>query len=543
MPEAGMKRKSVIILVLIVAVIAAVAIAVPLLINAERFRPTIEARLSAALARPVLIEKLSFSWLAGGISAQNVSIAEDPAFATKPFLTARALDVNVEVWPLLLHQQVLINSLALREPQVTLIQERGRWNVASLGKSPAPPAKAPAAPAPVAAESTLLLKKLVVSDGRVLVRQPGVSQTYTQVNLQATNVNSEAQVPFTLTALMPGNGKLKLDGAAGPLPRADATLTPVQANVSIERLDLGNFLGKQAGVDGTLGLQAKLRMQRGTAHVEGTATVDNAVLAKGGSPLRRPLALDLIADYDLPGQKGRVTRGDLRLGKTTAKVTGDFTTRGAATVLDMGVAAPAVLSGDLQELLPALAVAMPGGVSLQGGTTALALNMEGPTDRLVTSGTVHMSDITLTGFNLGAKIKTVATLAGIETGSNTTVQSLDARLQVAPGGVRIDDLKTNVAGLGLITGAGTLSANKALNFNMVAHLSGKGGLLGGLVQAAGVGQLSTLPFRIAGTTANPQFVPDVGAIIQARPNQVNQQQAPQQNPLGDVLNQIFRKKK
>ena len=73
-----------------------------------------------------------------------------------------------------------------------------------------------------------------------------------------------------------------------------------------------------------------------------------------------------------------------------------------------------------------------------------------------------------------------------------------------------------VPSLGVVTGAGTVSASGALNFKMVAELSGGAG--GGLVQRSGrrEGRSSEgIPFAIEGTTADTKFVPDVKAIAGA----------------------------
>jgi len=82
---------------------------------------------------------------------------------------------------------------------------------------------------------------------------------------------------------------------------------------------------------------------------------------------------------------------------------------------------------------------------------------------------------------------------------------------VAPEGTKADNINLTVPAIGIITGAGTVSPEGALNFKMLADL--KGGMAGGLAQVATLGSSKGgIPFAIDGTTANPHFVPDMKGI-------------------------------
>ncbi|MGH9555255.1 MAG: hypothetical protein ACRD2Y_05480, partial [Terriglobales bacterium] len=74
-----MKRKGLIIAGILGGILL-LLLAVPLLVNVDSFRPKIEAEMGAALGREVRIGKLSFSLLAGGVTARDITIADDPAF-------------------------------------------------------------------------------------------------------------------------------------------------------------------------------------------------------------------------------------------------------------------------------------------------------------------------------------------------------------------------------------------------------------------------------------------------------------------------------
>jgi hypothetical protein len=104
-----------------------------------------------------------------------------------------------------------------------------------------------------------------------------------------------------------------------------------------------------------------------------------------------------------------------------------------------------------------------------------------------------------------------------------------------------------------MTGQGTIAANTALDFHMVAVLSntGQGNMMGELASNLPfVGKSAkggNLPFRIQGTTSSPVFVPDMGGMVSSGLSSSFQspQQMKQPNPkdLTDMLGGLWEKKK
>src|SRR5262244_1988733 len=90
---------------IILGVLVVTAVALPLFINVDTFRPELEKRLSAALNRPVHIGKLEVSIFSGGASASDISIADDPAFNRNPFLKAGTVKVGLHLMPLILSRR------------------------------------------------------------------------------------------------------------------------------------------------------------------------------------------------------------------------------------------------------------------------------------------------------------------------------------------------------------------------------------------------------------------------------------------------------
>ncbi|HUK53697.1 MAG TPA: hypothetical protein VL099_10455, partial [Candidatus Binatia bacterium] len=208
-------------------------------------------------------------------------------------------------------------------------------------------------------------------------------------------------------------------------------------------------------------------------------------------------------------------QGDIAIGKAVAHLTGRYQTEGAATVLNMKLDAPGLPVDEIEPMLPAMGVTLPSGSGLKGGTLSANLGITGPTDKLVITGPVKLENTSLAGFDLGGKLGALSMLSGKAPSSkDTTIQnaSLDARM--APEGSKLDNINVNVPSIGTMTGSGTISPENALNFHMVANLSGAAGGMTEVASLGGLGGKSGskgggIPFMIEGTTSDPKFVPDV----------------------------------
>jgi len=108
-----MKKRWVRAAIAVAALVILVLVSIPFFINADTFRATIENQLSSALGRKVSLGHLSASLLSGGLVADNISIADDPAFSATPFLQAKKLSIGAELVPLLFHRQVRVTSFVV----------------------------------------------------------------------------------------------------------------------------------------------------------------------------------------------------------------------------------------------------------------------------------------------------------------------------------------------------------------------------------------------------------------------------------------------
>jgi AsmA protein len=331
----------------------------------------------------------------------------------------------------------------------------------------------------------------------------------------------------------------------------DTAETPLSAAITLQHLDLATtgFIDASSGLGGMLDYTGTLRSDGKKAHTEATMKVDKLRVTRNGGPAKAPVTVDYASDYDLVQQAGVLSRGEIHTGKSTVHLSGNYNTQGQSTVVHLKLNGSALPVSDIEGLLPALGVVLPSGAGLQGGTADADLAIEGAVEQLVTTGDLNISNARLTGFDLSSKMSALSALTGLKGGSDTVIQTLSSKLRISPEGIRTDNLKLIVPAIGTMTGRGTIGANNALDFHMVATLAnpGQGSMLGQM--ASGISMLGqnakgTIPFMVQGTTSSPVFVPDVaGMVSSSLVSSLQPQQQAGQQGLSGMLGGLLGKKK
>ncbi len=492
---------------LVLVVLLIVVAALPLFVNANQFRPLLEAKLSSALARPVKLGELSFSLFSGGVSASDLSIGDDPKFSSGAFLSSKSLTVGVDLAPLILSRQLHVNRIAIDQPSITLLEDPAdAWNFSTIGSG-----SASATPAAKSGDPALDLsvKELRITNGKIVVAKTQSKmkpEVFDNVEIQVQDFAPNAVFPFSLAADGSGGAVIKLSGKAGPLNPTEAAATPLEAAVNVTHLDLARsgFL-PATGFAGLVSLNGDLSSTGTVAHLQGNFEANQLVLARNGTPAKRPVSFDFDLQHDLQKHAGTLDRGVVHIGAAQASLTGTYQTQGDSTMLNVKLAGTAMPIQDLEAILPALDIVLPAGASFQGGTASANVTVTGPTDRMVLDGTLGLNNTQLTGFDLGSKIAFMAKLAGIKEGPSTQIQSMSMNIHIDPDGVRTENVSLVVPQIGDVTGAGTVSASHALDFAMTAKVH-SGGML------AVLGPDTSVPFKIQGTSTQPKFEPDVKGI-------------------------------
>ena len=540
---------------IVIAVIIVLLLIIPLFVNADSFRPLIQSKAQEALGRNVQIGKLGLSLFSGSLSADGITIADDPKFSNQPFLTAKSLDVSVDVMPLIFSRELHVNSIKLVQPQVALISNaQGQWNYSSLGSPAASgntPQQAPEKSSPKPAPSTAqkpseapanyAVDEIDITNGKLTISEIPSKQPpsiYSDVDLSLKKFAPGSRMPFTLSLKAPRGGAIKANGTAGPLNPNDASLTPLQLDLKNSAVEIAG-LAPTSGISGLLDMNAKFTSDGRSADLTGNGTISHFKAVANGTAAKDPLGFNYNTKYSYASREGNLN-ATVTARKNTARLSGTYQMR-EAMLLHMNLNGQGLSVDELESLLPAFGVVLPSGSSLQGGTLSANLNLQGPLDQLTIAGPISLNNTKLAGFNLSQKMSGLSQLAGIKTGNDTTIQTFSSNVNVTPAVTRADNINLIMPALGHVTGAGTI-ANQNLNFKMVATVQATGGGL--LGAAGGKAGNQTVPFAIQGTTSNPRFIPDTSALVQnAIQNQINQrlggQAGANPNNLGGALGGLF----
>jgi AsmA protein len=521
------------IVVAVVVLLLLVVIIVPLFINANTFRSTLETQLTSALGRKVTLGNLSFSLFSGSLVADNISIADDPAFSAKPFLQAQSLHVGVEVGPLIFHRQLLVTSFVADSPAINLVHNaQGVWNFSAIGSNAGSRTqntqKESALPDFTVGQMKIVNGTATVSD----VPPTGAPFTYSKLNLSVDQFSFAKAFPFVLSATLPGGGELDMKGNAGPVNPKDASETPLSATLTLNHFDpvAAGVVQANQGISMLADITAQVTSNGQSATSNGTVNAARLQLVANGAPTPNPVDITYTINHNLQARTGQINDLGIKTGGVVVHVTGTYSMAGPQTTVALHLAAPNLPINQVEALLPAAGVRLPSGSSLQGGTLTANLSITGPANAPTISGPVEVDNTRLAGFDLSSKIGGLKPASGTQ-GGGTQIQTLKANVTSSPQGTRIDNLYTSVPAVGAATGAGTVSPGGALNFQVVAKLNPNSGVLSGLnggggalAQVVNTAAANGIPVHITGTTTNPVIQADLNQILQKNAGNILKQQ-------------------
>lgn len=472
-------------------------------------------------------------------------------------------------------QQMHVTKLLVDTPRLTL----------QRSNAPEQPKPTEANPEGKSMLDALSVDDAEIKNGSVTLTTKGQAgqAVYQQLNAQIKNVTPKTSSPFTASAQLPGGGTFNASGNVGPLNQANSAATPLNAQVTFKQVGLGTtgMIPADTGIDGMADLQATVVSNGQTLNATGSTQIARIKLAKDGQPSAKPVQLQFRVAQNEQALTGEVQQATFTVGRAAINMSGTYQMSGPTTAINFKVNGDSVPIDEIVAFLPALGIRLPQGSQLRGGTLTTALSVSGSTANPVISGPVRLSNTQLAGFDLGSKLQTLSQLTGgrigSATGSGTNIRSLSMNVREAGGAIQTDNVALDVTGIGTATGAGSVSAAGALNYNVVLKLTGlvgspasntaskaggTAGLLGGLAGMipggggaassglasigglAGVVAKNGIPVAIGGTTSNPTFSPNLsrvagsigaGAAQSLTGKSNGKKNGAQSNPLGNAL--------
>ncbi len=517
-----MKKRWVKVSIAAVAVIVVILIVVPFFINADIFRPTIQADLSRALGREVTLGHIGLSLITGSLVADDISIADDPKFSNSPFLQAKKLHIGVKLGALIFQHSAQITNLTIDTPSMNLIHAaNGTWNFSSLGGAQSQSASQPSSALP-----SFEVDKLKIENGNAVLSSlpaAGTPLQCTDVDLTAKHISFTQQFPIELSLNISGGGSLSLKGTAGPVAPNDVSLTPFDATLEIKHFDpvASGAVQPSVGIGMVADFQAHVASKDGNMAASGNATASQLKLARNGKPAPQPVDLSFNVSDNLSSRTGQVNDIAITSGGVAVHIAGSFLHQGVEPVLNLHLSAPNLPVDQVEQLLPAAGVTLPSGSRLQGGTLNATLAISGPTNAIVIAGPVELLNSQLAGFDLGGKIQGINPLGG--TSGGTEIQKLSADVNQSPQGTHFTNIDAEIPKIGSATGEGTVSPSEELNFQLSAKIAALSAVGNQLNNAIGgfLGKSSNsssnsgggIPLTITGTASSPSIHADMGKML------------------------------
>jgi len=241
--------KIIIGLIVVLALLVGGILALPFLIDLNKYQEHYKPLIEEALNRKVELQDIRLTvWPRIGARIGGFTVLDDPAFSAGPFASLTSLDVGVKLMPLL-SKKIEVEEITLREPVITVIKNKaGITNLSTIGpKGPAQPtAPEPGAPPqpsgdPLQALALLAVDHFSIDGGQLTYRDLSTTPvTEYQVQnlelaLKSVHLGQTPTIHVGAT-LQPYNLPLTLDGSFGPLVQA----------LEVKQYDFSLGLGKVA---------------------------------------------------------------------------------------------------------------------------------------------------------------------------------------------------------------------------------------------------------------------------------------------------------
>jgi AsmA protein len=518
---------------IVVALLLAL-LAIPRLIDINTYRGQITTQLEQTLGRQVKLGVMSLGVLPSvKVKVDDVQIGDDAQFAVGEFVKARSVRLQIGLWSLL-RGNPQVSGIELLEPSVVLIKaQEGRWNWSTL--KPLQAADADSSQPPF---------DLLVRNGRFTLTDrsvnPPIERNYTGVNVALDDFSPRQAFDIVIGLTIPGEkeGKLEVEGEAGPIDREDASRTPIDARVKINEVDLAgleSLFGTSSPRAGrlTMDVSIKGKMADGLK-ASGEIKAEQLRLVEGVEAARTPVEAEFaltVKSEKKSAEQSEVSLAieecEVRLGKTQANITGQITRITTEPAIDLQIRGDQMALDSLLESAYAFGFGPPQGTKASGAAT-VNIRASGDVKAVALNGQAEIRDlkfqsqslpqaIEVSELKLNCNPQEIAAAPFRATLSRTSVEFNNlklsnytgqprAHLEVATNNAQLDDLIKIAESFGArpdATGSGTATLRAAIDTNLgqstsAMTINGQGKLSNARIQPS---QLKT-PLEVGNADLN-----------------------------------------
>ena len=520
-------------LLIAVVVLVGIILALPFLIDLNKYQDQYKPLIEDALNRKVQLQDIRLTmWPRMGARVAGVAVLDDPAFGSGPFTSLTSLDVGVKLMPLL-SGKVEVEEITLRDPVITVIKNKnGVLNVSTIGRTgvelPKTPSRAPipSTEGPLKILALLAVDRVSIVGGKLTYRDLSAAKPIEYVLqdmkllLQSVRLGQTPSLHFG-ALVQPFNLPVTLDGTFGPL----------KETTDINAINLQLTVGKTAFTitGSTAGHDARVNVN---SPVINTANLPIAL------PLKKPVELkSLEIAAEIKGQDAHLSNLSFQLFDGQVKTQGSLTSgsdsppfTGKATIQGL-------------QLGPALDAVAATQVSISGMAEAnLALQGRGfslPDLTKTLEGTSHVAvkDGRIEGVNLLQETISILKVAGIslDNAKATAFSTIETDLAIKEGIINVQRLLIDSHDF-QATGKGTVGFDQTLHLTVTLNLSDalsqKIISLSPAVRLAMVGGRLNVPLLITGTVQAPSYGLDSKALTGKAQEQVKEKV---KEAIGDLL--------
>ena len=505
--------KILIFLLVLVVLLVGVLLALPFLVDLNRYQDQYKPLIEDALNRKVQLQHIGLTvWPRVGARVAGFTVLDDPAFGSGPFASLASLDVGVKLMPLL-SGKVEVEEITLHQPVITVIKNKnGVLNASTIGRKgvavPEKPSRAPipSTEGPLKILALLAVDRVSIDGGKVTYRDLSAAQPTEYVLqdmellLRDVRLGQTPNLHF-LSLVQPFNMPVKLDGSFGPL-RETMDIDAINFDLGVGKTDF-TITGNAAGNDADINL---------TSPVINTANLPVAL------PLKKPVEIkNLQIAAEVRGQEAKLKTLSFQLFNGQVKGQGKLIAGSDAPPFKGGVTVQGVQLGPALNAVAETPISMSGTAGADLSLQGKGFSMPDLTKALEGTGHMAVKDGRIEGVNLLQEVASALKVAGIslDNAKATAFSTIETDLAIKEGIINVQRLLMDSHDF-QATGGGTIGFDQRLNLlvnlNLSQDLSQKvAGTSPVLKIAMKDGRLS-LPLTIGGTAQAPLYGVDLKGV-------------------------------
>ena len=505
--------KIVIGLLIVVGLVVGGILALPFLINLNRYQDQYKPLIEDALNRKVQLQDIRLTiWPRIGARVAGFTVLDDPSFGSSPFASLASLDIGVKLGPLF-SGTVEVEEITLRNPVITVMKNKsGVLNVSTIGRTgvaaPKTPSRAPipSTEGPLKILALLAVDRVSIAGGTLTYRDQSTTKATEyivqdlEVLLQGVRLGQSPTLHIGML-VQPLDLPVKLDGTFGPV-KESTDIDAINLRLALGKTDF-TITGKTAGRHASLNISAPMI---------NTANLPIAL------PLQKPVELkDLQIAAEIQGQDMLLRRLSFQLFDGQVAAEGKITSGSETPPFNGQLTIQGMQLGPALNALATTQVSVSGTTGANLSVQGRGFSMPGLTTSLEGTGHIAVKDGKIEGVNLLEEAISILNVSGVALDhvKATAFSAIETDLAIQHGTVYVQRLLMDSHDF-QATGGGTIGfdqkLNLAVNLNLSQELSQK------IARSSPAARLAmnegrvSLPLMITGTAQAPSYGLDMKSL-------------------------------